>query len=38
MKGMFIVVLLGADGAKLLLEFLGTHDLGHGCTFISTLA
>jgi hypothetical protein len=30
MKGMIIVVALGANGAKLLLEFLGAHDLGHG--------
>jgi hypothetical protein len=30
MKGMPIVVALGADGAKLLLQFLGAHNLGHG--------
>src|SRR5687767_12595447 len=32
MKGMFIVIALGADGAKLLFQFLGAHDLGHGAT------
>jgi hypothetical protein len=31
MKGMLVVVALGADGAKLLLQFLGAHNLGHGC-------
>jgi hypothetical protein len=30
MEGMLVVVALGADGAKLLLKLLGTHDLGHG--------
>jgi hypothetical protein len=32
MEGMFVVIALGADRAKLLLELVWTHDLGHGCT------
>jgi hypothetical protein len=30
MKGVLVVIAFGADGAKLLLQFLGAHDLGHG--------
>jgi hypothetical protein len=30
MKGMLVVITLGANGAKLLFKFLGTHDFGHG--------
>jgi hypothetical protein len=30
MKRMLVMIALGADGAEFLLEFLGTHDLGHG--------
>ena len=30
MKRMLVVIALGADGAKLLLQFLGAHNLGHG--------
>ena len=36
MKRMLVVIALGADGAELLLEFLGTHDLGHGLILTST--
>ena len=32
MKRMLVVIALGADGAKLLLQFLGAHNLGHGVT------
>jgi len=32
MEGMLVVIALGANGAKLLLEFLGAHDLGHSIT------
>jgi hypothetical protein len=32
MEGVLVVIALGADGAKLLFEFLGAHDLGHGAT------
>ncbi len=36
MKRMFVVIALGADGAKLLLQFLGAHDLGHGLVPLAT--
>jgi hypothetical protein len=36
MKRMLVVIALGADGAELLLKFLGTHDLGHGLILTST--
>jgi hypothetical protein len=32
---MLVVIALGADGAELLLKFLGTHDLGHGLILTS---
>jgi hypothetical protein len=37
---MLVVIALGADGAKLLLELFGAHDLGHGITsrYIQCLA
>jgi hypothetical protein len=34
---MLVVIALGADSAKLLLQFLGTHDLGHGVYLCPTL-
>ena len=37
MKRMLVVIALGAYGAKLLLQFLWTHDLGHGITSCPTL-
>jgi hypothetical protein len=30
MKRMLVMIALGADGAELLLKFLGAQDLGHG--------
>jgi hypothetical protein len=30
MKGMLVVIALGPDSPKLLLQLLGAHDLGHG--------
>jgi len=31
------VILSGADGAQLLLKFVGAHNLGHSYTSISTI-
>jgi hypothetical protein len=35
MKGVLVVIALGADGAEFLLKFLGTHNLGHGLILTS---